>query len=107
MIASAYAGDLKPDKAWRPLRPDSGGLSRHGVEVPVSRHDGAVAQGRTVESLIIFHSCAGRHSRVTAARAGYCEAFSVAGGFEGGPEDSAQRGKCNGWEAVGLAWRKS
>lgn len=34
-------------------------------------------------------------------------AYSVTGGFEGEPDEHAQRGHKNGWRHAGLPWRQN
>ena len=38
--------------------------------------------------------------------AGFSQVFNVAGGFEGPPDASGQRGTLAGWQADGLPWRR-
>ncbi len=37
---------------------------------------------------------------------GYTQCFNIAHGFEGDPNDQAQRGSINGWKAEGLPWQQ-
>lgn len=58
----------------------------------------------------VFLLCrSGARSRAAAialTQAGFAQAFNVAGGFEGDPDDEGHRGNSNGWKAEGLPWRQ-
>jgi rhodanese-related sulfurtransferase len=47
-----------------------------------------------------------RAAAITLTRAGYAQAFNVAGGFEGDVDQEGHRGNRNGWKAAGLPWRQ-
>ncbi len=48
-----------------------------------------------------------RSAAIALTRAGYEQAFNVAGGFEGDVDQDGHRGNRNGWKAEGLPWRQS
>jgi rhodanese-related sulfurtransferase len=47
-----------------------------------------------------------RAAAIALTRAGYAQAFNVAGGFEGDVDQEGHRGHRNGWKAAGLPWRQ-
>jgi rhodanese-related sulfurtransferase len=63
--------------------------------------------GRGPDTAIYFLCRSGVRSKAAAmamAEAGWTSCFNIAGGFEGNPDSSGQRGKLNGWKAAGLPW---
>ncbi|MGZ5926748.1 MAG: rhodanese-like domain-containing protein [Rhizomicrobium sp.] len=47
-----------------------------------------------------------RAAAIALTRAGYAQAFNIAGGFEGDADGNGHRGTRNGWKAEGLPWRQ-
>jgi rhodanese-related sulfurtransferase len=47
-----------------------------------------------------------RAAAIALTRAGYGQAFNIAGGFEGDVDGQGHRGNRNGWKADGLPWRQ-
>ena len=71
----------------------------------------AVLAGQGVDrDAELFFLCrsGGRSAAAAAAMtaAGYGNCFNVAGGFEGGHDETGQRGKTAGWKAADLPWRQ-
>jgi rhodanese-related sulfurtransferase len=67
------------------------------------------AAGAAKDTPILFLCRSGARSRAAAmalASRGFTQAFNVAGGFEGDPDDERHRGHINGWKAAGLPWRQ-
>jgi rhodanese-related sulfurtransferase len=77
----------------------------------VTETGGALAAaGMGKETPVLFLCRSGARSRAAAiamARAGYGNAFNVAGGFEGDLDAERHRGSSNGWKAAGLPWKQS
>lgn len=48
-----------------------------------------------------------RAAAIALTRAGYQQAFNIAGGFEGDIDPDGHRGNRNGWKAEKLPWRQS
>lgn len=68
------------------------------------------ASGAGKETPILLLCRSGSRSRSAAialTKAGYAQAFNVAGGFEGDPNAAGHRGVTNGWKATGLPWRQA
>jgi rhodanese-related sulfurtransferase len=47
-----------------------------------------------------------RAAAIALTRAGFGQAFNIAGGFEGDVDGQGHRGHRNGWKADGLPWRQ-
>ncbi len=48
-----------------------------------------------------------RAAAIALTRAGFGQAFNIAGGFEGDMDSEGHRGSRNGWKAANLPWRQS
>jgi rhodanese-related sulfurtransferase len=48
-----------------------------------------------------------RAAAIALTRAGFQQAFNIAGGFEGDMDQEGHRGNAGGWKAAGLPWRQS
>jgi len=63
--------------------------------------------GLAKDDAIFFICRSGARSRaaaIAATRAGYREAYNLAGGFEGARDAERHRGRAEGWKAAGLPW---
>jgi len=71
----------------------------------------ALAQkGAGTDATLLFLCRSGVRSQAAAIAMtafGYRHCYNVAGGFEGPPDETRQRGKVGGWKATGLAWAQS
>jgi len=47
-----------------------------------------------------------RAAAIALTRAGFAQAFNIAGGFEGDADGQGRRGNTNGWKASDLPWRQ-
>jgi rhodanese-related sulfurtransferase len=47
-----------------------------------------------------------RAAAIALTAAGFGQAFNIAGGFEGDPDEEGHRGNRNGWKAANLPWRQ-
>ena len=47
-----------------------------------------------------------RAAAIALTRAGFSQAFNIAGGFEGDADGEGHRGNVNGWKAANLPWRQ-
>jgi rhodanese-related sulfurtransferase len=47
-----------------------------------------------------------RAAAIALTRAGFSQAYNIAGGFEGDTDENGHRGQKNGWKATGLPWRQ-
>ena len=59
---------------------------------------------------VMFLCRSGVRSRAAAiamTRAGFTQAFNIAGGFEGDLDGERHRGASNGWKAAGLPWKQT
>lgn len=68
------------------------------------------AAGAGPETPVLFLCRSGARSRAAAAamtRAGFQQAFNIAGGFEGDLDGEGHRGRISGWKAAGLPWRQT
>ena len=68
------------------------------------------ATGAGPKTPILFLCRSGARSRAAAmamTRAGFENAFNIAGGFEGDLNGEGHRGQTNGWKAAGLPWRQT
>jgi len=62
------------------------------------------------EALVMFLCRSGARSHnaaLTAAKAGYSEAYNILEGFEGDKDTHGQRNTLNGWRAAKLPWTQS
>lgn len=69
--------------------------------------DDLEASGATPDKTVMFLCRSGARSRAAAIAAtarGFKQAFNVAGGFEGDPDEQHHRGNKNGWKRDGLPW---
>jgi len=77
----------------------------------VAQTSGALAgAGAGSETPVLFLCRSGARSRAAAmamTRAGFQNAFNIAGGFEGDLDAKRQRGNEKGWKAEGLPWKQS
>ena len=67
-------------------------------------------RGTPRDAPVLFLCRSGARSRSAATaltNAGYSRAINVAGGFEGGPDRSGNRGMLEGWKAQALPWTRS
>ena len=66
------------------------------------------ARDKTAPMLFLCRSGArSRAAAIAMTRAGFTQAFNVAGGFEGDLDGERHRGHDNGWKAAGLPWRQA
>ena len=68
------------------------------------------AAGTEPETPVLFLCRSGARSRAAAVamkRAGFQNAFNIAGGFEGDLNSEGHRGQVSGWKAAGLPWRQT
>ncbi len=73
----------------------------------VAQAEAALGADKTAPVLVICRSGArSRAAAIALTRAGYAQAFNVAGGFEGDPDGEGHRGNTNGWKAENLPWRQ-
>lgn len=98
--------------------PDLGGGEVHCVEWQgfptgaqnpgfVAQVEGELGADKTTPVLLLCRSGArSRAAAIALTRAGYAQAFNVAGGFEGDIDADGHRGKRTGWKAAGLPWRQ-
>ncbi len=64
--------------------------------------------GKDTPILLLCRSGArSRAAAIALTRAGFAQAFNVAGGFEGDPDGERHRGTVNGWKASDLPWVQS
>jgi rhodanese-related sulfurtransferase len=68
----------------------------------------SAALGSARKDAPVFLLCrSGVRSRAAAialTKAGFSQAYNVAGGFEGDLDETRHRGRRNGWKASGLPW---
>jgi rhodanese-related sulfurtransferase len=73
----------------------------------VAQVEGELGADKATPVLLLCRSGArSRAAAIALTRAGFEQAFNVAGGFEGDPDAEGHRGKRNGWKAAGLPWRQ-
>ncbi len=73
----------------------------------VAEAEAALGADKAAPVLVICRSGArSRAAAIALTRAGYTQAFNVAGGFEGDPDGKGHRGQLNGWKAANLPWRQ-
>lgn len=64
--------------------------------------------GKETPVLLLCRSGArSRSAAIALTKAGYAQAFNIAGGFEGNANAAGHRGVTNGWKATGLPWRQA
>jgi rhodanese-related sulfurtransferase len=64
--------------------------------------------GKETPVLLLCRSGArSRSAAIALTKAGYAQAFNIAGGFEGDANAAGHRGVTNGWKATGLPWRQA
>jgi rhodanese-related sulfurtransferase len=71
---------------------------------------GAALKGASRDVPVLFLCRSGARSRAAAVamtKAGFSQAYNVAGGFEGDLDETRHRGRRNGWKASGLPWIQS
>src|SRR3954470_8674331 len=67
----------------------------------------AVLADKTAPVLLLCRSGArSRAAAIALTRAGFAQAFNIAGGFEGDTDQEGHRGNRNGWKAARLPWRQ-
>ena len=94
---------MKIHRSWhgvRLRRTDAGAdpdEPARAVTIPASWEDSAAA------GLAAGH---GRRQVLGHGRAGFAQAFNIAGGFEGDADEDGHRGNSNGWKAADLPWRQ-
>lgn len=67
-------------------------------------------RGVTADTPVFFICRSGARSAraaQAATAAGFGQAYNVASGFEGQPDDKRHRGTVNGWKAEGLPWTQN
>ncbi len=68
---------------------------------------GGVLTDKTAPVLLLCRSGArSRAAAIALTRAGFAQAFNIAGGFEGDMDQEGHRGNLGGWKAAGLPWRQ-
>ena len=73
----------------------------------VAAVEAELGSDRAAPVLLLCRSGArSRAAAIALTRAGYAQAFNVAGGFEGDIDGDGHRGRRNGWKAAGLPWRQ-
>jgi rhodanese-related sulfurtransferase len=66
-----------------------------------------VLPDKTAPVLLLCRSGArSRAAAIALTRAGFEQAFNIAGGFEGDTDQEGHRGNRNGWKAARLPWRQ-
>ena len=119
--AGARLVDVRTIAEWNFVGlPDLGGLGQdvHCVEwqgFPTGAQNPAFVRqveaelGADKAAPVLLLCRSGARSRAAAialTRAGFSQAFNVAGGFEGDIDSDGHRGQRNGWKAAGLPWRQ-
>jgi rhodanese-related sulfurtransferase len=123
--ATAQLVDVRTVAEWSFVGlPDLSGIARraHCVEwqsfpsmAPNDRFveeatEALTRDGATKQTPVFFLCRSGGRSRAAAAamaRAGFTQAYNIAGGFEGEPDSARHRGTIGGWKATGLPWTQS
>lgn len=77
------------------------------VAEAVSMIEQAGADPNTPILLLCRSGARSRAAAMALTRAGFTQAFNVAGGFEGDLDHDRHRGHANGWKAAGLPWCQS
>lgn len=73
----------------------------------VGQVEAALGADKAKPVLLLCRSGArSRAAAIALTRAGFTQAFNIAGGFEGDIDGEGHRGKRNGWKAAGLPWRQ-
>ena len=130
--AQGYAGDVSPQTAWQwhvrgeavlvDVRTDAErawvGFVPGAVALAWKQWPGMTMNERFDESLkaavpagkkVVLLCRSGVRSIAAAQRATELglEAYNILEGFEGNPDDQAQRGRLGGWRFHGLPWQQS
>src|SRR6201995_840395 len=72
----------------------------------VAEASGALADKAAPGLLLCRSGARSRAAAIALTRAGFEQAFNIAGGFEGDMDADGHRGRRNGWKAEGLPWRQ-
>ena len=122
--ARAQLVDVRTIAEWNFVGlPDLSGLGRRvhcvewqgfpgGAQTPAFVEQAAQAvrtAGATQDTPVLLLCRSGARSRAAAmalTAAGFTQAFNIASGFEGDPDEQGHRGTINGWKAAGLPWRQ-
>jgi rhodanese-related sulfurtransferase len=73
----------------------------------VAQVESALGPDKAAPVLLLCRSGArSRAAAIALTRAGFAQAFNIAGGFEGDIDGQGHRGNRNGWKAEGLPWRQ-
>ncbi|OJT94852.1 MAG: sulfurtransferase [Alphaproteobacteria bacterium 65-7] len=122
--ARAQLVDVRTIAEWNFVGlPDLSGLGRRvhcvewqgfpgGAQNPAFVEQAAQAvrtAGATQDTPVLLLCRSGARSRAAAmalTAAGFTQAFNIASGFEGDPDEQGHRGTINGWKAAGLPWRQ-
>jgi rhodanese-related sulfurtransferase len=78
-----------------------------GVNDAFVEEVGAALRGASKDAPVLFLCRSGARSKAAAiamTKAGFSQAYNVAGGFEGDLDETRHRGRRNGWKASGLPW---
>lgn len=67
---------------------------------------GALTDKAAPVMLLCRSGARSRAAAIALTRAGFEQAFNIAGGFEGDIDGHGHRGNRNGWKAEGLPWRQ-
>lgn len=73
----------------------------------VAEASGALPDKAAPVLLLCRSGARSRAAAIALTRAGYQQAFNIAGGFEGDMDEQGHRGSRNGWKAADLPWRQS
>jgi rhodanese-related sulfurtransferase len=73
----------------------------------VAEAAGALPDKNAPVLLLCRSGARSRAAAIALTRAGFEQAFNIAGGFEGDTDQDGHRGNRNGWKAEGLPWRQS
>jgi rhodanese-related sulfurtransferase len=77
------------------------------VASTVQRLEAGGAGKETPVLLLCRSGARSRSAAIALTKAGYAQAFNIAGGFEGDANAAGHRGVTNGWKATGLPWRQA
>ncbi|MDA8049450.1 MAG: rhodanese-like domain-containing protein [Rhodospirillales bacterium] len=111
--------DVRTEAEWAFVGvPDLSSVGKRAVLIPwqvypgMKRNEDFLDQladaGVTPEHRVFFICRSGGRSRaaaITAAKAGFANAYNVAHGFDGPANGEGRRGAAAGWKAEGLPWR--
>ena len=115
---NAILVDVRTPEEWQYVGvPDLGSIGKRviGISWPMpgqgTPQDFADRLGELdADTPVLFICRSGQRSRsaaITAAAAGFGEAYNVSEGFEGDLDPSGHRGSLSGWKAAGLPWRQT